>query len=107
MEKVKKYFPSTAKLIKERREVVGISQTSLAYALGYKNGQFVSNAERGLSSFPAEKIVLLAEALNCKPELIIEARVEEERIHLTNVVNALQSGNVEKEVAPETIPLDL
>jgi ribosome-binding protein aMBF1 (putative translation factor) len=44
----KREFKNIGKLVKAAREVKGLSQTQLSKELGYKNGQFVSNIERGI-----------------------------------------------------------
>ena len=47
-------FSYVAKLIKDKRlsHPERYSQTQLSKTLGYKNGQFISNLERGLCSIP-------------------------------------------------------
>lgn len=49
-----KKFQNVARLIKDKRleHPEGFSQTQLSKSLGYKNGQFISNVERGLCSIP-------------------------------------------------------
>jgi transcriptional regulator with XRE-family HTH domain len=51
-------FEHIAKLIKEKRvgHPKGFSQTDLSHLLGYKNGQFISNVERGLCSIPLKML---------------------------------------------------
>jgi transcriptional regulator with XRE-family HTH domain len=43
-------------LIKEKRELAGMTQLELAQKLGYESPQFVSLIERGLSKAPYELI---------------------------------------------------
>lgn len=49
-------FKNIASFIKESRLAVGMSQSDLSYALGYKNGQFISNVERAKCGIPAKKM---------------------------------------------------
>ena len=64
MGSIRREFNNIGNLIKEARKLKGISQADLSKELGYKNGQFVSNIERGLCSIPYEKIHLLAKVLD-------------------------------------------
>ena len=43
------------KLIKERREKINASQHCIAGFFGYSSGQYISNIERGVCSFPLGK----------------------------------------------------
>ena len=105
--KIRKYFPETAKLIREKRELAGKSQTTLAYDLGYKNGQFISNAERGLSTFPAEKIPLIASVLDCTTAEIIMARITEEKLHLDSVVAKITIDDEKHDSVNLSLPLGI
>jgi transcriptional regulator with XRE-family HTH domain len=58
-----KEFKNIAQLIKVKRKRAQISQAYLSKALGYKNGQFVSNVERGLCSIPISSILRVSELL--------------------------------------------
>lgn len=69
----KREFKNIGKLVKTTRDAKGISQTYLSKELGYKNGQFVSNIERGICSIPFEKIPTLANLLSLDPLAIKEA----------------------------------
>lgn len=60
-------------LIKKKRMEKGYSQVSLAKALGYSSGQFVSNWERGESYPPVDRLA--------KMSLLFELE-KEELIHL-------------------------
>lgn len=55
---------SVGDFIKVKRIESGLSQGQLGKKLGFSNGQFISNIERGLCSIPLEKCKLLCEALN-------------------------------------------
>ena len=51
-------FSEMAKLIKNSREnrATALSQSQLSKLLGYKNGQFISNVERGLCNIPLKMV---------------------------------------------------
>lgn len=74
-----RYFGNIAKLIREARlgHPQKYSQTELSSKLGYKNGQFISNIERGLCSVPVKSLNTLAEVLNLSPEAIKEALLKD------------------------------
>lgn len=58
-------FSHIAKLVKTKRlgHSKTYSQTELSTLLGYKNGQFISNVERGLCSIPLKNLKRLCEVL--------------------------------------------
>lgn len=58
-------FSHIAKLVKTKRlgHPKTYSQTELSTLLGYKNGQFISNVERGLCSIPLKNLKRLCEVL--------------------------------------------
>jgi transcriptional regulator with XRE-family HTH domain len=64
-----RHFGHIAKLIKDARltHPKKYSQTELSTKLGYKNGQFISNIERGLCSVPVKSLSLLTQTLNIEP----------------------------------------
>lgn len=63
-------FENISKLVKSKRQLVpgGLSQNDLSVMLGYKNGQFISNVERGLCSIPYKNLKKLSEILNVPKE---------------------------------------
>jgi transcriptional regulator with XRE-family HTH domain len=66
--------------IKEAREKAGLTQISVAEALGYRSGgQFISNIERGACSLPLAKVNRLAKILKISPDVIIEAKLVDTR----------------------------
>jgi transcriptional regulator with XRE-family HTH domain len=69
----KRDFENIATLVKTYRQPKGISQSQLSRELGYKNGQFISNVERGLCSIPFEKISKLSQVLNVPKVQVKEA----------------------------------
>lgn len=68
-----KSFNHIAKLLKESRLAKGMSQNELAKAVGFKNGQFVSNIERGICSIPFKKVPLVCELLEIKKNVVLHA----------------------------------
>lgn len=68
-------FSFMAAFIKKHRgkTVPLLSQNNLADMLGYKNGQFISNIERGLCTLPAEKMLALSRILNVDITLVMAA----------------------------------
>lgn len=65
-------FKNIAELIKEKRLIHPnkYSQSELSHALGYRNGQFISNVERGLCSIPLKGIYKVSEVLDIEPETV-------------------------------------
>jgi transcriptional regulator with XRE-family HTH domain len=70
-----KSFKNIATLIRTKRQASTekLSQTDLAAILGYSNGQFISNVERGLCSIPLEKSVLIIKTLKITKEELVAA----------------------------------
>lgn len=75
-------FSNIAKLIKEARGETTITQSEIATRLGLRNGQFVSNVERGLCGFPLPKLKMLQHSLNLKSEDIKEAILKDKEVEL-------------------------
>ncbi len=65
-------FKNIAELIKVKRldHPKKYSQSELSNALGYRNGQFISNVERGLCSIPLKGIHKVSEVLNIEAESV-------------------------------------
>lgn len=63
-------FDNVAKLIKEKRmsHAKSYSQSELSQLLGYKNGQFISNVERGLCNVPLKMLSRISDILNIQHE---------------------------------------
>jgi len=59
-----KKFNNIATLVRVARNKTTLSQQDLSHRLGYKNGQFISNVERGLCSVPLKKAERLCTVLN-------------------------------------------
>ena len=81
-----RYFGNIAKLIKDARlsHPKRYSQTELSTKLGYKNGQFISNIERGLCSVPVKSLALLSETLNIEPQKLKQALLSDMEKTLEN-----------------------
>lgn len=72
-------FNNIASLIKDKRSahLRGLSQTQLSNLLGYKNGQFISNVERGLCSIPLKGMQKVVEVLKITPEELRDAMLKD------------------------------
>jgi transcriptional regulator with XRE-family HTH domain len=85
-----------AKLMIERRKQLRLSQTKLSTKLGFseKNGQYVSNIERGRCQFPTRFINKLANVLEVSEETIIELMTNDYREAVKReVLNASELPN--------------
>lgn len=69
----------TGQLIKSRRRELGLSQMTLSKMMGWpkKNGQHISNCERGLNPFPRKHVNSLSSALSMSRDVIIDAMVRD------------------------------
>jgi transcriptional regulator with XRE-family HTH domain len=56
-----------------------ISQRDLAKALGLNSSQFISNIERGFSSYPVSYISRLARILGIRQEILVAAKARDVR----------------------------
>ncbi len=74
-----KHFGNIAQLVKDSRQnhPKGYSQSELSYAMGYKNGQFISNIERGLCSTPLKSLYRLSHVLQIDKEVLKKAIIED------------------------------
>lgn len=59
-----------------KREILGISQEKLAYAMGFQNQSSVSKIENGLQSVTAEQAVKLAKVLQIPVEELLDVGIE-------------------------------
>ncbi len=69
-------FKNEGVVVKKLRLRHDISQNKLASLIGYESGQFISNAERGISSLPASKLALFFGEKELS--LILQARLDDE-----------------------------
>lgn len=72
-----------------------LSQTDLSTLLGYKNGQFISNVERGLCNVPLKMMSRIAEILNISEAEIKTAILKDHAQTLDNFFNT-QNSTVNK-----------
>jgi transcriptional regulator with XRE-family HTH domain len=72
---------SLAKVIRNRRRELGISQDKLASFLGY-DGQFISNIERGVCGMPRKKLKKLCRVLFLDQNLVYATLMESEGIEI-------------------------
>lgn len=79
-------FKHIGKFIRERRlsHPQFYSQNQLSKLLGYKNGQFISNVERGLCGIPLKGIGKLIEVLAIEPESLKRAMQKDYEETLNN-----------------------
>lgn len=82
-------FNHIAQLIKESRlkHPRRYSQSELSHALGYRNGQFISNVERGLCSIPLKGIGNVAEILDINVEEVKAAILKDYEATLNYYLN--------------------
>ena len=90
MKKIKKSFPAMAKVVRKYRLSAnkgrGYSQGELSNLLGYKNGQFVSNIERGLCGLPLEQVIAFCRLTEAKMCEVREALREDFDNHIAKVL---------------------
>ncbi len=86
-------FKNIAHLIRNKRvnHPKNYSQSDLSLMLGYKNGQFISNVERGLCNVPLKMMKKISDVLEIDPEEIKLAILKDHEETLTNFFNRPQS----------------
>lgn len=67
--------------------------------MGWKNGQFMSNIERGLCSIPSKYLMKFCAVLNVPVEHVIDAMVEDYKSQLwseasTQVLSSTEAGTL-------------
>lgn len=79
-------FKHIATLIRLKRitHPKNLSQTDLSLLLGYKNGQFISNVERGLCNVPLKMLKQISIVLNIDPSEVREAILKDHAQTLNN-----------------------
>lgn len=75
-------FPNIAKFIKDNRLRQRLTQDRLSRGIGYKNGQFISNVERGKCSLPIKCIPKLCETLEVSTDEVIKALLDDYKMRL-------------------------
>ena len=97
-------FQSIAKVIHQRRTAhpKRYSQSELSHLMGYKNGQFISNVERGLCNIPLKMMKRVAEILDIPHTDLKLAMLEDFERTLNHYLNLKGSEQThEKEARPE------
>jgi transcriptional regulator with XRE-family HTH domain len=89
-------FKSIAKIIHHKRTTHAkrYSQSELSHLMGYKNGQFISNVERGLCNIPLKMMARVAEILDIPHADIKNAMMEDFEQTLTHYLKNLEKGQV-------------
>lgn len=82
-------FKNIAALVRTKRinHPKNYSQSDLSLLLGYKNGQFISNVERGLCNVPLKMMKKISEVLDIPGEEIKNAILKDHEETLTNYFN--------------------
>ncbi len=95
-------FKNIAELIKVNRinHPKKYSQSELSHALGYRNGQFISNVERGLCSIPLKGIHKVSEVLNVPAEEVKNAILKDFEDTLDLFMTTKQVDRTKKNQAP-------
>ena len=86
---MKREFKSIGALISTARIKQGVSQEAVALLIGYKNGQFISNVERGKCSIPATRIIQTCRVLQITSTNIKEAMIHDYRRNLNLITGTL------------------
>ena len=82
-------FENIAILIRTKRlkHPLNLSQMDLSLRIGYKNGQFISNIERGQCNIPLEMMKEISEILDISSEEMKIAILKDIEVTLTNFFN--------------------
>lgn len=75
-------FYTVGTLVKDARLRKELGQDAVAISAGFRNGQFISNVERGLCSVPATKIWKVCEQLKINVRDMKEAMTTDYRENL-------------------------
>lgn len=82
-------FKNIANLVRTKRigHPKNYSQSDLSLLLGYKNGQFISNVERGLCNVPLKMMKRISEVLDISADELKAAILKDHEETLTNYFN--------------------
>ena len=72
--------------IKEKREKLSMSQKELGLKLGYQNGQYISNMERGMCPVPLEKLDKIIYLLKLNANEVIDIIQEDHLSYLKSLL---------------------
>ena len=67
----------------QKRIDAGLSQLSLARAVGYSSPQYVSNWERAVCGPPLDKLHALCKTLKIDPKVLLDMIMEDTKSYLT------------------------
>jgi transcriptional regulator with XRE-family HTH domain len=97
-------FKNIAFLVRTKRinHPKSYSQSDLSLLLGYKNGQFISNVERGLCNVPLKMMKKISEVLDIGPEDIKAAILKDHEETLNNFFNKTQVKKVSTRDSSDT-----
>ena len=97
-------FTNMAKLVSEKRKShsQGYSQSELSHQLGYKNGQFISNVERGKCSLPNKVVPKFCELLNVDREDVVTAKLADEKATMEATFKAYDAAKETEGTTTET-----
>ena len=95
-------FKHIAGLVRTKRinHPKNYSQSDLSLLLGYKNGQFISNVERGLCNVPLKMMKKISDVLDIPADDIKSAILKDHEETLTNYFN--KSPPIKKSSTKET-----
>jgi hypothetical protein len=87
-------FKNIASLVRTKRinHPKSYSQSDLSLLLGYKNGQFISNVERGLCNVPLKMMKKISDVLDISAEDIKSAILKDHEETLSNYFNKTSSA---------------
>jgi hypothetical protein len=94
-------FKNIASLIRTKRinHPKNYSQSDLSLLLGYKNGQFISNVERGLCNVPLKMMKRISDVLDIMPDDIKAAILKDHEETLTNFFNKTPTKKVSEKAS--------
>jgi transcriptional regulator with XRE-family HTH domain len=96
-----KSFKHIAKLVKQKRlaHPGKLSQSELSHKLGYKNGQFISNVERGLCSIPLKSLSTFCEILDIPKQELMDTMLKDLEVTLDRHLSNSHSSQSQSELA--------
>jgi transcriptional regulator with XRE-family HTH domain len=81
---------------RDKRISRGVTQTELATVLGFGNGQYVSNWERGMCSPPLESIYVMIDLLNLPKDEVMNLIIDDNRRFLKSYFASKPKGSKSK-----------